>query len=482
MTPALRAPGSIAARLSIVLALVAVAVFSIIGLVLHQVLEHVLVTDEADELASTVAIVQRFVDQVHSPNDLRALSHHLDAARVGGRHHWSVWILEPGGHVVYGEDNRTPQVSPSGDITLPDGSVLTGTRHPLSSPFLNPQAELLVGMDPAPRQQLLRRYDGYNITVCVLGVLVTVLLSIAAARNGLAPLRRLSREAAQIQPASLSSRLSVPADQRELVPLAESFNAALDRVELAWKRLQDFNANVAHELRTPLAIMISGLEVTLSRPRTTAELEEVLASQLEELRSMAAMINDMLFLARSDRGIAAERAQELRLGEVAQHVADYLEATLAEAGHELQISGEALAWGDASLLQRALFNLVTNASRHADPGSPLCIVLQEGDGMARVAVINQGPSVPLETQQRMFDRFWRGESSRKRDGAHATETAEHFGLGLAIVRAIAGMHGGEPFVQSADGVTTVGFTLQRAAPDIARMSPRCLTTSSMTDG
>lgn len=479
---ALRDPGSIAARLSMALTLVAVVVFSIIGLSLHQVLEHVLVTDEADELASTVAIVQRFVDQVRSPDDLRPLTHHLDAARIGGRHHWSVWILEPGGHVVYGDGAKAPKVSPAGEITLSDGRVLTGTRHRLTSPFLSPQAELLVGMDPVPRQRLLHRYDIYNITVCALGVLVTVLLSIVAARNGLAPLHRLSREAAQIQPTSLSSRLSVPHGQRELVPLAESFNAALDRVELAWKRLQEFNANVAHELRTPLAIMISGLEVALSRPRSTEELEETMASQLEELRSLAGMISDMLFLARSDQGLAPERAQRLQLHDIAATVAEYLDASLAESGHAVHIEGKAHAWGDASLLQRALFNLVTNAHRHAEAGTPLRILLQPDGPQVRVSVANQGQGIAPETQQRMFDRFWRGEASRQRDLSGTTETAEHFGLGLAIVRAIAGMHGGAPFVQSADGVTTVGFTLRRDAPDTDRISSRGLQTRPIPAG
>ena len=124
-----------------------------------------------------------------------------------------------------------------------------------------------------------------------------------------------------------------------------------------------------------------------------------------------------------------------------------------EAGLQVEVIGDAAGEFDLPLLQRALSNLVANATRYADHGTSIRIDIAEAaPGALRVVVVNQGATIEPGHLPRLFDRFFRGD--RARSGAH-----QNHGLGLAIVAAIARMHGGQPFVSSADGVTSIGLTL-----------------------
>ncbi|MEO6033554.1 MAG: heavy metal sensor histidine kinase [Burkholderiaceae bacterium] len=445
---------SIATRLALMLALVALGVFSSVGTLLHLSLERELLDAERLELEGKAGVVQHFIDEVHSPADLSNLRHHLDDALIGNET-LRVWIIGAGGRVLYG-GARAPSTRPGQDgrlsIMREDGIALTGLRYTLRTGSVMPDAHVLVGLDTRARQALMRTYDHATILVCALGVTMTILLGIWVTGRGLRPIRRLSDEAAGIAPGALSRRLSIQHDSRELAPLVRSFNHALDRLEDAYRHLEDFSANVAHELRTPLTVLISGTEVALSRDRTVEELQELLVSNLEEVRGLASMVNDMLFLAQADRDQRAEGLVALSLRNEALTVADYLEAALEESHHSLEVQGDVRAHGNPSLVRRALLNLVTNAALHTPANATILVRLDKEIDTPRVSVCNPGLPISDEVCARMFDRFWRGDASRARPSSG-------YGLGLAIVRAVARMHGGETFANSQAGVTTIGFTL-----------------------
>ena len=450
--------GSIGARLGLMLAAVAVLVFAVVGFLLHAVLAQVLVADEKADLLGKTQVVQRFVDEVRSADDLPLLQRHLEATSVGGRFRWNVWVIRPDGTILYGAEPLPPTVQRDGNklqLRRQDGVELRGTSYALdgSNPVLS-NAQVLIGMDPRPRAEMLARYDRLSIVVCTLGVLASAGLSLLAMRRGLSPVRKLSDEAARIQPGAHLERLTLPRKSAELLPLAQRFNEVLERVESAWTQLEGFNANVAHELRTPLAILINGAELALARDRPPQEMREVIESHLEELRALASMVNDMLFLARVDRGETPENLERISVHDEAASVGDFVEALLADKRQRLVVTGDALLLANRSLVRRALVNLLTNGSRHAPEGSELVVLIAADPGGVRVVVRNPGPPIPDEVQQRMFDRFWRGENSRAKSG-------ERFGLGLAIVRAIARMHGGDASVQSIDGHNEIGFTLRQ---------------------
>ena len=236
-------------------------------------------------------------------------------------------------------------------------------------------------------------------------------------------------------------------------PYTHAFNGALDRLEAAYTRLDAFNADVAHELRTPLANLMGQTQVALSRPRDNAQLQDVMQSNLEELERLRAIVNDMLFLSRAGQGDIAMETRPVALADEVAAAGDFLEFLFEEAGLTLRIEGDATASIDPSLFRRALTNLLHNAVQHARPGTEVRVQLQGEDKGARIAVLNEGDGIAAEHLPLLFERFYRVDEAREYRGER------HHGLGLSIVKAIAVLHGGDVFVASRDGLTTVGFTV-----------------------
>lgn len=285
-------------------------------------------------------------------------------------------------------------------------------------------------------------------------------------RCSLRPLLDLADQTRTIDVGRAKQRLWLKEPAEELQPLIEQFNNLMQRVDRTYAQLEGFNADVAHELRTPLANLIGQTELALSRERSTSELQDTLHGNLEELQRMAVIINDMLFLAQADRGVKARRSAPVSLAEVVRQVVEFHEAPMEEAGLSMRIEGDLNLAVDERLIKRALSNLLGNAIRYAQQGSELRVhIAQQADGRAQLWVENTGPTVPPEQLPRLFDRFYRADASR------CEVERPHHGLGLSIVAAIARMHDGQATVESTAGRTRVGFNLlgapaaELAAPD-----------------
>jgi two-component system heavy metal sensor histidine kinase CusS len=276
------------------------------------------------------------------------------------------------------------------------------------------------------------------------------------ARIGLRPLQRLSEQARALRPNTLAQRLSLERLPVELEDLTAAFNGALGRLEDAWEQLEGFNADVAHELRTPLANLIGGTQVALSRPRTAGEFEETLQSNLEELERLRSIVNDMLFLARADQGEAATGLTAANVAHEVEMTIEFFEPLLDETGATVAIEGElrAQATMNIALFRRALSNLLQNAIEHSAPGARLLVTITLRAGATWIAVANPGKTVAPAHLPRLFDRFYRVDSSRHDPGA-----IHGHGLGLAIVKAVATMHGGATLATSEDGLTTIAFSI-----------------------
>ena len=273
------------------------------------------------------------------------------------------------------------------------------------------------------------------------------------ARRGLAPVDHLSDHARHIGEGDMARRLPASDLPSELAGLVLALNAALDRLQQSYVQLSTFNSDVAHELRTPLGNLIGETEVALTRPRSPEMLEAVLRSNLEELARLRSIVNDMLFLARADQGDVAANLVETSLVQECRRTADFMEVLFDEAGIELRIEGEARAYIERSLFGRALTNLLDNAVRHGTSGT-VTIVIAERESDIVVTVQSPGPPIDDDKVSRIFDRFYRADASR-------THSADSHGLGLAIVRAVAQMHGGSVFARRGNEVNEIGLTLSR---------------------
>lgn len=311
---------------------------------------------------------------------------------------------------------------------------------------------LQIGIDVQEDSSLLRRLGWTLLGAAVLGSMLVSLTGALLVRRGLRPLQRLAQQTASTGPEFPDRRIDAMSYAPELVPWIAQFNAVLERAEHAYQQLEAFNADVAHELRTPLANIIAEAEVELSRPRTADALRESLISNLEEARRLSAIVTDMLFLSRSDRGESARRSAPVRLTELIHDVVEFHEAELEQARLEVRVLSEAIVSIDVALVRRAVSNLLGNAIRYALPDSSIDVSIHNEDGATWIRVSNSGPQVSSDALPHLFKRFYRAERSRARSSAH-------HGLGLAIVAAIAKMHGGKTEARSSTSVTTIAFSL-----------------------
>ncbi len=283
------------------------------------------------------------------------------------------------------------------------------------------------------------------------------------ARSGLLPLRRLTRQITAIAPTRLSDRVPASDVAPELRQLADAFNAMLQRLEDGYRRLSEFSSDIAHELRTPLANLRTQAEVTLAKPRGEVEYQELLHSTLEEVERLSRMVDDMLLLAKADDGRLPGQPGPVQLHEEADALVAFFEALAEDRDIVLTRTGDATLTGNGPMLRRALANLISNAIRHADPGSQVSIDITRPEaGQVALSVSNRGSDIPAATLPRLFDRFYRADPSRHRQ-------SEGAGLGLAIAQAIVRAHGGTLEVSSTGGTTR--FTCRFAPAEAARDRP-----------
>jgi two-component system, OmpR family, heavy metal sensor histidine kinase CusS len=302
--------------------------------------------------------------------------------------------------------------------------------------------------------QILRSIALVLLVATVAGALLAGASAHWVVRRGLGPLRMLTRQTERISTGAMSERLQLRRPVAELQPWVRQFNGLMDKVQDTYTQLESFNADVAHELRTPLTALIGKTEVALSRERSPLELSETLQANLQELQHLSTLVNDMLFLSKADDGALAQRGAPFDLHIAAAQIAEFYEALAQERDVRIAVEGSATAHVDESLFKRAVSNLLSNAVRFAQAGSTIHILFEERGEETWVWVENAGDVIEAHHLPRLFDRFYRADAAR-------SERESHHGLGLAIVAAIARMHGGTTQAHSSSGHTQIGFSIRR---------------------
>lgn len=230
----------------------------------------------------------------------------------------------------------------------------------------------------------------------------------------------------------------------------------IGRLEESFERLSHFSADIAHELRTPLTNIITQTQVILGKSRSMVEYRELHYSNLEELYRLSKMVNDTLWLAKSEHGLLKPVREPLDINQEVCDLFDFFEALAEEKQIQLKLDGQMpLLKVDRVMFQRALSNLLSNALRHSPVGARVIVYLSiSNKGEPTISVRNSGPGIPDEHKLRIFDRFYRVDPSRQRQ-------SEGAGLGLAIVKSIVEAHGGRIDVVSSNGETafTIKFPL-----------------------
>ena len=265
------------------------------------------------------------------------------------------------------------------------------------------------------------------------------------ARSALAPVASMTREASEIGMARLDERIEVPRTTDELSRLASTLNAMLDRLERGVSEKRRFVADASHDLRTPLAVMRSELDVSLRSTDLTPGAKEALSSARDEIERMARIVDNLLTLARLDEGGLELLEASVDLRSVVDGAVASI-GTLADArGIDVRVEGAAgVVTADRMRLEQVVTNLLSNAYRYSNPGSQVNVSVWRHDAEAGVTVRDDGPGVPTEILPRIFERFVRADGPR-------TGSEGGSGLGLAICREIVESHGGRVWVDSSLG-------------------------------
>ena len=280
-------------------------------------------------------------------------------------------------------------------------------------------------------------------------------------RSGLRPLVDVVNVAERMGLDRLDLRVPLHADNpREVAHLSTSMNAMLQRLETSVAGLHRFTGDAAHELRTPIARVITGLETTLRHPRDADTLRTALVEALEETQRMSQLVDGLLTLSRADAGELAAATVVVDLGLVVEDVAEAWAAPAAARHQTLDLIIDAdarQAMGDPMWIARAVSNLVENACKCTQDGGHISVTVRRVANGIAVKVEDNGPGVAAADRERIFERFFRSTSMR---GSTAG-----FGLGLSLARDIAHALGGNLVVEH-ERTRGAGFTLTLRASGV----------------
>jgi two-component system, OmpR family, sensor kinase len=392
-------------------------------------------------------------DQHAGPDELAPPGYCVQLRTLGGR------TLESPCQNAPGETAESPPRYPS-TVSLPGrpntaehdrvrfltiGAVQGGGRYRLRASIEgdHPNELLLIAAPLRTEDNTLHRLFFVELLVTIAVLAALALLGLWIVRLGLRPLREIEVTAAAITAGDLSRRVEHPDERTEVGRVGSALNTMLDRIEASDRRLRRFIADASHELRTPLAAVRAYAEL-FERGAAThpADLERSMSGITRESERMSLLVEDLLLLARLDEGRPLER-KPVDLAEVVREAVDAAHVLEPERPIGLAVEPVTVT-GDEARLRQVLDNLFANARSHTPPGTPISVALERVDGSARLSVADHGPGLSGEEAARVFERFYRADTSRARASGGV-------GLGLSIVAAVTEAHGGTATAEPTQG-------------------------------
>lgn len=302
-----------------------------------------------------------------------------------------------------------------------------------------------MALDTTSQTHRLSEYQRTLLLVFLFGVLLSALAALFIARHGLKSLATMATEVGGIGALSLTKHLTVADYPAELAQLVLSFNHMLMRLNQSFEQLQQFSADIAHELRTPVNNLIGESEVALGKVRSDEDYQQLIASNLDEYHRLSQIIEALLFLARADNTEITAKKQPLNAAEQVGAVFSYFEALAEEKNIKLSCTGDAVVFADMQLLRRVLSNLIHNAIKFVAEGGEVSVLIDAIDTATVITIKDNGAGIAAEHMLKIFDRFYRASASRTEHGT---------GLGLSIVKSIMALHGGTVGIKSMIGAGT----------------------------
>jgi signal transduction histidine kinase len=443
-------------RLAVTSAGLTLAILLLFALAFGALTTRQLRNDFDDDLARTADDLQQRLRVLPAVGGGLRLEADRDVVALAAAGDAALRVVYPTGEPL-AATRGAPDLGPPDAGVQDVGDYRVTSRPVLAGPFERPIAFVQYAKQTSDLEASVARVRLFLALGVLGGSALALLAGLAVARRAMAPIAALTRAAKEIaRTRDPAVRLPKPEADDEVADLArtlgemlQALDAARAETEAMLERQREFVADASHELRTPLTSVLANLELLEEElagrkegtDAWTGDAAEIAESALRSSRRMRRLVADLLLLARADAGREAARRRT--------DVALVLAAAAAEAapladGHEVAIDAAPGLWVDAvpDDLHRLALNLLENALRHTPPGTPVrAAALRDADAI-ELTVEDEGPGIPAELRERLFDRFVRGGADGGGGGS---------GLGLAIVRAVAEAHGGSVRVEERPG-------------------------------
>ena len=450
---------SLTFRLSMMFVCAVVAVLVVAGLTFDAFSRHHFKALDRQAMTEKLESIRQIMDGESGSVDSSEVVLQLQAL-LGAHQELSASIVTNGGRTIFATPNGATQ--PTAAVHEAGEGLLEWTagghtyRGMKAQVHLVNEAEPLtawLSMDITSHMHFVETLRWWLFIGLTISALVSAALGWLVARSGLKPVAQVTQVAASMSAGSLKERIPMDSVPRELESLVSSLNAMLARLEESFVRLSNFSADIAHELRTPISNLRTHTEVILSKKRAPDTYEENLYSNLEDLNRLSSIIDGMLFLAKSDNGLVLPAKEKVELRSVVEKLFEYYQLLAEDTGVKLQVSGHGAVYGDGTMLDRMISNLLSNALRYTPPDCTISVKIERFGRMISLSVKNPGEEIAGEHLPRLFDRFYRVDPAR-REGA-----TNNAGLGLAIVRSLVDAHDGAVECVSGGGYTTFDIRL-----------------------
>jgi two-component system, OmpR family, heavy metal sensor histidine kinase CusS len=457
-------PRSIASQLVILFTLAAAFLLCCgLGVSYWIFVRHAFEEDNA-VLADKILVLRADLNKAGDP---KALNEELKILHGGERAPYWVRFIDAGGVTVAETPGMNALLPASifpkrptqgSSVVSPKDLRTNGKLFSLAAAAAEPGGQLYtihVAQDRTGDEGFMKEFGALLVVVLAFGILASTVIALTVTRKGLRPITEMTRSLKRIGPKRLHERIPPEGWPRELRPLAVSFDEMLDRLEDSFTRLSQFSADLAHELRTPIANIRGEGEVALTRARTSEEYREVIESSVGECERLSAIVDNLLFLARAEAAEGHITRAVFNGRAAVDKIAAFYEPIAEEHHTAVTCAGEGDIHADPMLFGRAVSNLVENALRFTPAGGTIQVSIAAGAERSQISVKDTGCGMAAEHLPRVFDRFYRADSSRSVQGS---------GLGLSLVKSIMDLHGGSAVVESeVDRGTVVTLTFPNTA-------------------
>nr|WP_234472042.1 heavy metal sensor histidine kinase [Erwinia sp. S43] len=441
-------------RLTAIFTLIVALACGGISLILYSALRSELVWRDDQTLINRAAQLRQLLEGGAHPDSLplyfnRMVDTRQDILSIGSQHQQNVSINHTG--VALPEMSPIPVSTPPGEQQIHRWIGADNIEaSALSLQARSEEGPIVITLARVARERaiMLERYRQQSILVSLAAILLCAALSPLLIRRGLRAIGRLSQAMAETGSDRLTHTVPLQAMPKELLPLGEALNTMRQRLSTDFIRLTQFADDLAHEIRTPINVLLGQNQVALGHARSTEEYQALLEGNIEELEALSRLTENILFLARATHHNIRLNKETFLLHDALETLIDFLEPVAEEREMVIELHANGHLTADKMLFQRAMTNLLVNAIRYAPGHGAIAVsTLHRGD-VTEIEVANAGDA--LAEPEKVFERFWRGDNVRHTAGS---------GLGLSLVSAIAALHGGSAYYRHEDGGNIFGVRL-----------------------